>query len=97
MASGRSARFEHLKAGPLALLQRFGRHRLHYEGDIMRLQAFNDDDVVALEALPLLIVDIGQAQVEEVLNDRPFRFFRLGLFHWSLGEHINKFFNLEDK
>jgi hypothetical protein len=63
----------------------------------MRLQAFNGDDVVAIEALPLLIVDIGQTQVEEVLNDRPFRFFRLGLFHWALGEHINKFFNLEDK
>ena len=63
----------------------------------MRLQAFNADDVVAIEALPLLIVDIGQAQVEEVLNDRPFRFERLGLFHWALGEHINNFFNLQEK
>ena len=63
----------------------------------MTLRALNGDDVVAIEASPLLIVAIRQAQVEEVLNDRPFRFFRLGLFHWALGEHINKFFNLEDK
>ena len=36
----------------------------------MSLESFNPEDVGANDSLPLLIVDIRRAPVEEVLNER---------------------------
>ena len=55
---------------------------------------FESEQVVALEALPLLIPNITDKKVQQVIRDKPFRLERAGLHHWALGESINNHFNL---